>query len=69
MSKTQRATEGFGCPTGVDPHHVCVVVPVARNEPVQIIERFGIRGGTNGLPDRCCAPGWSGPSGPQSPTT
>lgn len=51
MSKTARATEGFGCPTGVDPHHVCVIVPVGRNEPIEIVEKFGIRGGSNGVPD------------------
>ena len=51
MSKTPRATEGFGCPVGVDPHHLCVRVPAGRNEQVLIIERFGIRGGVNGLPD------------------
>ena len=51
MSKSPRPTEGFGCPTGVDPHHLCVVVPAGRHDPVQIIEKFGIRGGSGGLPD------------------
>jgi len=51
VSKTPRATEGFGCPVGIDPHHVCVIVPVGRNEKVRIVEKFGIRGGTSGLPD------------------
>jgi hypothetical protein len=51
MSKTPRATEGFGCPVGIDPHHVCVVIPAGRTAPVEITERFGIRGGSNGLPD------------------
>src|SRR2546423_14274553 len=51
MSKTPRATEGFGCPVGIDPHHVCVRVPVGRSAPVEIIEKFGIRAGTDGLPD------------------
>jgi len=51
VSKTPRATEGFGCPIGVDPHHLCVVVPVGRHQPVQFIEKFGIRGHTDGLPD------------------
>jgi hypothetical protein len=51
VSKASRVTEGFGCPVGVDPHHVCIEIPVGRSEPVQIIEKFGIRGGTNGLPD------------------
>lgn len=45
-----RATEGFGCPVGVDPHHVCVIIPVGRNEPVEILERFGIRA-QDGRPD------------------
>ena len=51
MTKTPRETEGFGCPIGVDPHHVCVHVPVGRNEPVEIVEKFGIRSGKDGLPD------------------
>ncbi len=51
MSKTPRDTEGFGCPKGIDPHHVAVQIPIGRNDPVQIVERFGIRGGSNGLPD------------------
>ena len=51
MSKAARDTEGFGCPVGIDPHHLCVQVPVGRNDPVQIVEKFGIRGGTDGLPD------------------
>jgi hypothetical protein len=42
---------GFGCPTGVDPHHVSVQIPIGRNDPVEVVEKFGIRGGTNGLPD------------------
>ena len=50
-AKGPRATEGFGCPVGIDPHHVCVRIPVARSAAVEIIEKFGIRGGANGVPD------------------
>jgi hypothetical protein len=52
VSKPTRETEGFGCPVGVDPHHVCVVVPPGRNDPVVIIEKFGIRSGLDGLPEQ-----------------
>ncbi len=51
MSKGKRATEGYGCPVGIDPHHVCVQIPAARQAPVLIVEKFGIRGGSDGLPD------------------
>jgi hypothetical protein len=51
VKKAPRATEGFGCPVGVDPHHMAVTIPVGRNDPVQVVEKFGIRGGSNGLPD------------------
>jgi len=51
VKKVPRETEGFGCPKGVDPHHVCIQIPVGRNDPVLIIEKFGIRGGRDGLPD------------------
>jgi hypothetical protein len=51
MRNTPRATEGFGCPTGIDPHHLSVLVPAGRNEPVEIVEKFGIRSGIDGLPD------------------
>src|SRR3954463_1779917 len=45
-------TEGFGAPVGVDPHHVCVDIPKGRSDRVRIIEKFGIRAGTAGLPER-----------------
>jgi hypothetical protein len=43
---------GFGCPNTVDPHHFKVVIPAGRADDVSIIEDFGLRGGTNGIPER-----------------
>eukprot|EP01037_Dinobryon_pediforme_P017817 gene17817-18044_t len=49
----------------MDPHHFTVEIPAARNDPVIITEQFGLRGGSNGLPDsiiRCSLPrfAWNG---------
>lgn len=47
---------GFGCPNTVDPHHFKVVIPAGRADDVTITEDYGLRGGTNGVPeqvDRC----------------
>lgn len=47
---------GFGCPNTVDPHHFKVLIPAGRADDVTITEDFGLRGGTNGVPeqvDRC----------------
>ncbi|SRR5712692_1163629 len=52
MKKSPPKAEGFGAPMGVDPHHVCVHIPRGRSEPVRIIEKFGIRAGTDGLPEQ-----------------
>lgn len=52
MKKPPPKTEGFGAPVGVDPHHVCVEIPKGRSEPVRILEKFGIRAGTAGLPEQ-----------------
>ncbi len=62
---TQKATIGFGVPNEMDPHHLTVEVPAAPTQPVVITEHFGLRGGTNGLPDsivRCRLPypAWTG---------
>jgi hypothetical protein len=54
-----RATVGFGCPVGVDPHHFVVDLPVGRTTPVVIAEAYGIKAGLNGLPEvaeRCYLP-------------
>jgi len=47
----KRGTLGFGCPDTVDPHHMVVLIPRGRDEPVCIIEHFGLRAGHAGLPD------------------
>jgi hypothetical protein len=50
---------GFGVPDEMEPHHFTVEIPVARNEAVLIVERFGLRGGINGVPEeieRCVLP-------------
>jgi hypothetical protein len=54
-----RATVGFGCPIGVDPHHFIVDLPAGKTLPVLIAEVYGIKAGLNGLPevaDRCLLP-------------
>lgn len=43
---------GFGCPNTLDPHHFKVVIPAGRSDDVTIVEDFGLRGGTNGVPER-----------------
>lgn|GEM_PF-2047418 len=43
---------GFGCPDSVDPHHFKVLIPPGRSDEVTLVEDFGLRGGTNGLPER-----------------
>ena len=56
---TAKKTVGFGVPNARDPHLFPVDSPAARTEPVVITEQFGLRGGTNGLPDsvvRCVLP-------------
>jgi hypothetical protein len=62
---SQKTTIGFGVPNEMDPHHFTVEVPALPTQPVVITEHFGLRGGTNGLPDsivRCRLPysAWSG---------
>ncbi|WP_294539787.1 anti-phage-associated DUF3780 domain-containing protein [uncultured Rhodoblastus sp.] len=62
---SEKKTIGFGAPNELDPHHFTVEIPAARTEPVVITEHFGLRGGSNGLPDsviRCLLPraAWSG---------
>ena len=62
---SEKKTIGFGVPNEMDPHHFTVEIPAARTEPVVITEHFGLRGGSNGLPDsvvRCRLPraAWSG---------
>jgi hypothetical protein len=55
-SSENRATVGFGCPVGVDPHHFVVELPVGKTARVVIAEAYGIKAGLNGLPevaDRC----------------
>ena len=49
--KQNHATLGFGCPDTVDPHHIVVTIPRGRDEPVRIIEHFGLRAGHAGLSD------------------
>jgi hypothetical protein len=44
-------TVGFGCPDTIDPHHMVVDVPRGRNEPVRVVEHFGLRAGHAGTPD------------------
>jgi hypothetical protein len=50
-SSDNRATVGFGCPVGVDPHHFVVDLPVGRRPQVVIAEAYGIKAGLNGLPE------------------
>lgn len=44
-------TLGFGCPDTVDPHHFVVTIPRGREDPVLIVEHFGLRAGHAGMPD------------------
>ncbi|MEQ1503050.1 MAG: anti-phage-associated DUF3780 domain-containing protein [Myxococcota bacterium] len=44
--------EGFGYPKTIDPHHFTVQIPTGRSDDVVIVEDFGLRGGTNGVPER-----------------
>lgn len=60
---------GFGCPNTVDPHHFKVLIPAGRADEVVVVEDFGLRGGTNGVPervDRCRLgrPLWNGIANP-----
>ncbi len=48
---SEKKTIGFGAPNELDPHHFTVEIPAARTDPVVITEHFGLRGGSNGLPD------------------
>ncbi len=62
---SEKKTIGFGVPNEMDPHHFTVEIPAARTDLVVITEHFGLRGGSNGLPDsvvRCRLPrvAWSG---------
>jgi hypothetical protein len=50
-SSENRATVGFGCPVGVDPHHFVVDLPVGRTAQVVIAEAYGIKASLNGLPE------------------
>ena len=57
-------TIGFGVPDTIDPHFFVVRIPAGRKENVEIIENYGIDGGTNGRPEmvvRCRLPraAWS----------
>lgn len=68
MSTAARKTIGFGVPDEVDPHHFTVMIPAARGDDVIVTENFGLRGGSNGLPDaveRCRLPraAWSAIAG------
>ena len=59
-----KRTIGFGVPDEVDPHHFTVVIPAARGDDIVVTENFGLKGGSNGLPDaveRCRLPraAWS----------
>lgn len=49
--KTKRGTLGFGCPDTVDPHHMVLRIPRGREEPVVLVEQFGLRAGHAGAPD------------------
>jgi uncharacterized protein DUF3780 len=49
--KAAHTTVGFGCPDTIDPHHMVVTVPRGRDEPVRIVEHFGLRAGHAGTPD------------------
>ena len=49
--KAKHGTLGFGCPDTVDPHHMVVKVPRGRDEPVLLVEQFGLRAGHAGAPD------------------
>lgn len=44
-------TVGFGCPDGVEPHHVEVTIPAGRTGEVVVVERYGIRAGIDGNPE------------------
>ena len=62
---TAKSTIGFGVPHEMDTHHFTEEVPGMPTQDVVITEHFGLRGGTNGLPDsvvRCRLPyaAWSG---------
>jgi len=46
-----RETRGFGVPDTIDPHHVVVTIPRGRDGRVRITEQFGLRAGTDGLPE------------------
>jgi hypothetical protein len=50
-SSDNRATVGFGCPVGVDPHHFVVDLPLGRTAQVVIAEAYGIKADLNGLPE------------------
>lgn len=55
----ERRTLGFGVPDEMDPHHFTVEIPAARNEPVIVTEHYGLRGGSQGIPEavvRCRLP-------------
>lgn len=59
MSKAARPTVGFGCPTGIDPHHFVVEIPAGRAGDVFIAEHYGIKAGIDGRPEiaeRCYLP-------------
>lgn len=50
-SAAKAKTIGFGVPDSIDPHYFCVRIPPGRNDPVEIIENYGIDGGINGRPE------------------
>lgn len=44
-------TIGFGVPDEIDPHHFAIIIPAIRGADVSIVENFGLRGGSHGLPE------------------
>lgn len=50
MSTQKTATVDFGAPEAFGSHLFRVEVPAARTEPVQIVEDYGFKGGSDGVP-------------------
>ncbi len=56
MTETKVATVDFGAPEAFGSHVFRVEVPAGRGDPVLIIEDFGFKGGSGGIPyDECRA--------------
>jgi hypothetical protein len=51
MTPVRRETVGFGCPAVGSPHHMMVRVPAQRDEPVLVVERFGVQAAKEGAPE------------------